>query len=284
MNPAEILGALSWRDGLDFVLLLVIIYLVLRLLQGTRAVPILVAVGALAGLGFAARALDLVSVAALLEGFLEYVIIILIVVFHQELRRMLVRLGQRLLPRGRREVAKSTLENLEEALGRLQEARVGALLLLEGEIDVEEAATDKGRELRAPLQPETVVALALPHAANTAHDGAMLLREFRVERVGLLCPLSLEPIDPHFGTRHRAALGISEETDALAIVLSEERGDLRLVHRGRISDPVEVDRVGNLVQLWFARPAVPLFPGGGGQTGARERLALVEDAPREGAS
>ena len=101
MTPQEFLAALSWRDALDFSLLLVIVYACLRLLQGTRAVPVLLSVAVFSALAAAASALDLVAVAALLKYFLEYIIIILIVVFHQELRRIFLRMGQRLLPHGR---------------------------------------------------------------------------------------------------------------------------------------------------------------------------------------
>ncbi len=145
MTPHEFIAALSWRDALDFGILLIVVYAGLRLVQGTRAMPVLLSVALLSGLAAVAGALDLVAVAALLKYFLEYVIIILIVVFHQELRRIFLRMGQRLLPHGRREAARSAVGELVLACERLRRARFGALVVLQGEIDILDVVSDRGR-------------------------------------------------------------------------------------------------------------------------------------------
>lgn len=257
MTPQEFIAALSWRDALDFSLLLGIVYACLRLLQGTRAVPVLLSVAVFSGLAAAASALDLVAVAALLKYFLEYIILILIVVFHQELRRIFLRMGQRLLPHGRREAARSAVGELVLAIDRLRRAKVGALVILQGEIDVLEVVSDRGREINAALQADTLVALMIPHPINLAHDGAVLVQNFRIARAGVICPLTQrDRLDPSFGTRHRGAIGVSEETDALVVVVSEERGEIRVVHRGEISEALAAAELEGRIAEWLDQPRV----------------------------
>jgi uncharacterized protein (TIGR00159 family) len=254
VNAHEWLTALTWRDGVDFFLLFLIIYALLRVVQGTRAAPVLMAVAAFGVIAWTVQQLDLIAVASLLKYFFESIIILLIVVFQQELRRLLLYLGQRLLPSGRRRAALSAVGELVQGLERLQRARVGALVILQGEIDVLEVATGRGTEIDAPLRAETLVALMIPHAANTAHDGAVLVQEFRIARAGVICPLSEQQLDPRFGTRHRGAMGCSEETDAFVIIISEERGELRTAIGGVISDPLTPADLDDRISEWLETP------------------------------
>lgn len=256
MNPTELISAFTWRDGLDFGLLFLIAYALLRAVQGTRVMPVLAAVAGLGVLAGIVRALDLIAMATLLRYVFESIILIVIVVFQQELRRALLYVGQRLLPQGRRQAAASAVGELVAGLERLKRARVGALVILQGEIDVLAVASNRGVEIDAPLRAETLVALAAPHAVNTAHDGAVVVQEFRIRRAGVICPLTEQNIELKFGTRHRAAIGSTEETDALAIVVSEERGEIRLVHRGQLSDPLRIADVEERITQWLAAPRV----------------------------
>jgi diadenylate cyclase len=275
LNLGDLVGALTWRDVVDFVLLLGLAYAVLRLLKGTRALPVFLSVALLAAAGVIARELDIVGVGVLLKVVLEYIIIILIVVFHQELRRLLIRMGQRLMPHVRREAAETAVEGLVSACERLVKARIGALLILEGEFDVLQICTDVGKRIDAPLRPETLIALTIPHAVNTAHDGAIVIREFRIERAGVICPLSHQALDPRFGTRHRGAIGISEDSDALVIVLSEERGELRVVEGGVISEALEGPALAERIYNWLDRP-----PASASSSASRVDLRVEDDSSR----
>jgi diadenylate cyclase len=254
VNIGEWLSALTWRDALDFFLLFVVVYSLLRAAKRTRAAPVLAAVVAFGGIAWTVRALDLIALATLMRYVFDSIIILLIVVFHQELRRLLVVLGQRLVPAGRRRAAASAVGELVAGLARLQKSRVGALVVLQGETDVLLAAKNRGLEIDAPLRADTLVALAIPHNANAAHDGAIVVQEFRIARAGVICPLSEQPIDPSFGTRHRAGLGISEESDALVLVLSEESSELRIVYRGAISEALRVDDLEARITQWLETP------------------------------
>ena len=255
MNPTEVLTALTWRDGLDFGLLYLVVYLTLRLLKGTRALPVLFLVLFVWVAGMLAQWLNLVAIAALIHYFLEYVIILLIVAFHGELRRLLLRMGQRLLPTARQEAQLSAVKVLVGSCDRLAKARVGSLFLLEGEIDVTPLCGDMGAEIDAAISAETLVALQVPHPLNTAHDGAVLIRGVRIERAGMILPLSDQSLDPRFGTRHRGAIGLSEECDALVIVLSEERGEIRVAEGGRISEVLNSAELEERITLWSSSEA-----------------------------
>lgn len=254
MSLGDLLAALTWRDVVDFVLLFALAYAVLRLLKGTRALPVFLSVALLAAAGVFARELDIVGVGVLLRYVLDYIIIILIVVFHQELRRLLIRMGQRLMPQARRQATETAVEGLVSACERLAKARIGALLILEGEFDVLQICSDVGKRIDAPLEPETLVALTIPHAVNPAHDGAILIRDFRIDRAGVICPLSSQRLDPRFGTRHRGAVGVSEDSDALVIVLSEERGEMRTVEGGVVSEPLDAKQLERRIYEWIDRP------------------------------
>lgn len=254
MNPSEWMAALTWRDALDFGLLVVIVYYLLKVVRGTRAVPVLVAVSVFGLLAWTVSQLDLIASASLLKYFFESIIILLIVVFQQELRRMLLILGQRILPSNRREAAQSAMNELVAGLERLKRARIGALVVLQGDIDVMSVATGVGTEIDAPLKAETLVALSIPHAANTAHDGAIVVEDFRITRAGVILPLSAQTLDPRFGTRHRGAIGVSEETDGFVLIISEERGELRIAHRGTISEALEPAELQERVETWLSAP------------------------------
>ncbi len=263
MSPTELISALTWRDALDFFLLFIIAYGLLRLAKGTRAVPVLVAVASLGVLAWTVQALDLIAVATLLKYVFESLILVVIVVFQKELRRALLYMGQRLMPAGRREAAESAVGELVAGLERLKRARVGVLVILQGEIDVLSVATQRGIAIDAPLRAETLVALAVPHAVNTAHDGAILIEGFRIARAGIICPLTEQPLDLRFGTRHRAAIGSTEETDALALVVSEERGELRMVQHGRMSEALRVSELEARITRWLTAPRLEAAPAAG---------------------
>lgn len=254
MNHQEWVAALTWRDGLDFGLLLLLVYMLLKVARGTRAVPVLVAVSVLGVFAWGVSTLDLIASASVLKVFFEWIIVLLIVVFQQELRRLLLNFGQRLLPRNRQDAARTAVEELVVGLERLARARIGAMVVLQGDFSVVEIASGKGMEVDASLRAGTLVALSIPHPANTVHDGAILVEDLRIARAGLICPLSEQVLDPRFGTRHRAAVGCTEESDALVIVVSEERGEIRFAERGEVSDPVPAAQLETRIVEWLRRP------------------------------
>src|SRR5262249_15558687 len=184
---------------------------------------------------FAAEQLELTTVSWLLDNFINYFIIIIIVVFQHDIRRGLVRIGQNLFAFGRTYEETHVFEEVIHACEHLAKARIGAIIVFEREGDVSEFV-DTGRIMDARVSKELLVSLFVPSRDNVLHDGAAILKNLRVQQAGAVLPLSPNPkLDPALGTRHRAAIGITEETDAVAVVVSEERGEMSLCFHGNIA-------------------------------------------------
>lgn len=226
----------GWVTAIDLLLVYYLIYRALLTIRGTRAAQMVVGI-VLLGAGFyAARRLELTAVTWLLDAVINYLILIVIVVFQADIRRALGRLGQGVLPRNKGGDVSELLDEVTAAVAQLARGRRGAILVLEREADVA-AFVDDATRLDARLSRQLLVALFVPTADNELHDGAVVISKGRrIELARALLPLSrARELGPELGTRHRAALGITEDTDAVAIVVSEERGQVSVCYRGHIA-------------------------------------------------
>jgi diadenylate cyclase len=235
----RILDGATARDAAiavaDVLLVYYVIYRVLLLIKGTRAAQMVIGLVLIGAGYFAAQQLELTTVSWLLDNFITYFIIIIIVVFQHDIRRGLVRIGQNLFAFGQTYEETHVFEEVIHAAEHLAKARIGAIIVFEREGDVGEFV-DTGRILDARVSKELLVSLFVPSRDNVLHDGAAIIRNLRVQQAGAVLPLSPNPrLDPELGTRHRAAIGITEETDAVAIVVSEERGAMSLCFHGNIA-------------------------------------------------
>jgi diadenylate cyclase len=256
---------------LDIALTALLIYGLFSLIQGTRAVRLIIGAIVLFGIYVAARALGLHLLLSILETGAVVALLALVVIFQPELRRALERIGRvgsmswlfsTSNQRDPQRVA-SVLAKTSVALGA---QRIGALIVLEREVGLEDAA-ETGVMLHADLSPELLQSIFSPHAA--LHDGAVIVRGERIVAAGVVLPLAETSVHrERYGTRHRAALGITEQTDAVVVVVSEESGAVSLVERGRILRTLDEDRLrGALTALLRpsegpARAAVGLAAGG----------------------
>jgi len=235
----RILAGLTAHDAItaiiDIIIVYYAIYRVLLLIKGTRAAQMVIGLVLIGATFFAATQLELTTVSWLLDNFINYFIIIIIVVFQHDIRRGLVRIGQNLFSLGRTYEETHVFEEVIHAAEQLAKSRIGAIIVFEREGDVGEFV-DTGRIVDARVSKELLVALFVPSRDNALHDGAAILKSLRVQQAGAVLPLSPNPrLDPELGTRHRAAIGITEETDAVAIVVSEERGEMSLCFHGNIA-------------------------------------------------
>jgi diadenylate cyclase len=242
-----LMGALiSFLPGpLDLLQILVVaaaFYYVLKLLARTRAIQMLGGLLVLSLTYFLARLFNLALIRHILEQLLQYGVIAAIIVFHPELRAALARLGQsRMIKFFNRMEEREVVEELVEAVERLTRARIGAIIAVQRDVGLDEY-TETGTRIHARVAADLVVSLFAPY--GPLHDGAVLIEGDTIIAAGVILPLTQFPVaDRSLGTRHRAALGLSEETDALVVVVSEETSQISLAHRGRLARNVDLDRV-----------------------------------------
>ena len=235
------LAAFRWRDALDILLVAIVIYRILVMFRGTRAVQMMIGLGALAAASLLARQLELYSTVWLLDNFWSFWVIALVVLFAPELRRALAslgqgRVGQALLGASGEERAHVT-DEIVSAVESLSGRRIGALLVVERSTGLRQYA-ELGVPLDAQVSADLLVSVFLPY--SPLHDGAVFIQGTRIAAAGCFLPLSRNlEVGRALGTRHRAALGITEETDAVAIVVSEETGRVSLAVEGEMDSPVE---------------------------------------------
>jgi diadenylate cyclase len=230
-----VLTIFTWRDALDIALVALILYRILVLFRGTRAVQMLVGVGVLVLASVAARALELHSLGWLLDAVWSFWMIVLVILFQPELRRALAWVGEgpvlkRLL--GDAAERAKVVDEVVRAVEALANRRIGALVVLERSTGLRQYA-ELGVPLDAIVSADLLTSVFLPY--SPLHDGAVFIQGGRVVAAGCFLPLSRNTqVGRALGTRHRAALGITEETDAIAVVASEETGRLSLALAGRM--------------------------------------------------
>ncbi len=225
---------------IDLLLVYFVIYRILVTIRGTRAAAMMVGIVLIGAAFFVAQRAELTTVSWLLDNFISYFIILIIVVFQQDIRRALGRIGQNLLPFGKRSDNQGAIDEVVQAVSQLARAKIGALIVFERHAAVSHFVDD-ATHLDAELTRQLLVALFVPNKENELHDGAVIVsNRGRVAFARALLPLSKDPdLGPQFGTRHRAALGITEDTDAVAIAVSEERGEISLCFKGSIARDLE---------------------------------------------
>ncbi|MFV1995914.1 MAG: diadenylate cyclase CdaA, partial [Verrucomicrobiales bacterium] len=242
-----------WRDGIEILILSSIVYSGYRYFKATRGARILsglLLVFVL--LTLLSQILELAVIAWLIKSFSVFLAIALVVIFQPELRRALAELGSHRFF-SLTVQKKEMLSQLREAVRSLSKKRFGALVAIERGIDLK-AFAETGVELDSLFSPET--ALAIFHPKGALHDGGMILRQDRIAAAGCVFPVSQrELLDRSIGLRHRAGIGITEESDAVAIVISEETGSVSICHDGVLErDLAEGDFERRLDQLLFLKP------------------------------
>jgi len=261
----------------DVALVYYLIYRLLLTIRGTRAAQMIVGIVLIGAAFFVAVRVELTTVSWLLDNFISYFIILIIVVFQSDIRRALGRIGQGVLPFGRRQEATHTVDEVVAACAQLARARMGAIVVFERDAALEEFVDDATR-IDAVLSRQLLVSLFVPAKDNELHDGAVVInKNHRVELARALLPLSrATDLGPEFGTRHRAALGITEDTDAVVVVVSEERGEISLCFKGSIARDLE--------PVVLRRALIGLFAGGRATDAMAEEAAAAAEVGKAIAS
>jgi diadenylate cyclase len=222
------------KDVIEVLLVGYVFYRILLLWTGTRALQILVGLVLLVAVHALARLLDLSLISYLLSQAFTYGAFALIVVFQPELRNALAQLGRSRVWRFFARMEESEVAGeIAEAAGRLSRAKIGGLIAIEQEVGLGEYA-DTGTRVGAEVSAELLTTIFTPY--SPLHDGAVIVRGDQIIAAGCILPLTQFPVeDRSLGTRHRAALGLSEETDANVVVISEETSQISLAHRGQLT-------------------------------------------------
>ncbi|MBX9927308.1 MAG: diadenylate cyclase CdaA [Gemmatimonadaceae bacterium] len=226
--------SLGWRDLVEIALVAFIFYRALRLLSGTRAVQMLVGILFLVLAYAVAWVMKLTMITYLLGLAFTYGAFAALVVFQPELRSGLAQLGRSRVPRFLRRIQnEGAIEPLVESAWRLARRGVGAIIAVERE-ETLAGVLATGTSVTADVSPELLATIFAP--GTPLHDGAVVVRGATIVGAGCILPLSQQPLpDKSMGTRHRAAIGLSEESDALVIVVSEESGQVSVAEHGRLT-------------------------------------------------
>ncbi|MSR35899.1 MAG: TIGR00159 family protein [Gemmatimonadetes bacterium] len=232
----------GWGDLVEIAIVSVLFYRLLVLIHRTRAMQMLLGIMLLAMVYLVADRFDLILIRTLLAFLFQYGAIAALVVFQPELRSALARLGQSRMFRPFSSMGEgAVVDEIMEAVEQLTRSKIGAIIAIENDVGLDEYAAT-GSRVEARISSEMLTTIFTPY--SPLHDGAVILHGGQIKAAGAILPLTQYSIaDKTLGTRHRAAIGLSEETDAVVIVVSEETARVSVARRGRLERDVDLDRL-----------------------------------------
>jgi len=259
---------LSLISVVDILLVAFIIYQLLALIKGTRAALMLIGVAALALAFYLSHVGELATLNWLVSRLLPYAAFALIVVFAPEIRQALARLGRRLTLSRAQSSEADAYDDIVLAANLFSQNQTGALIVIEREIGLR-TYIESGVPLDAHLSYDLLATIFRPSAP--LHDGAVIVQKDRVAAAACFLPLSMNPVlSTQLGTRHRAGIGVTEETDAIAVIVSEETGQISLAIGGHIERDLTVEqlreRLGRLLRRYVPPSTLPTVIGNGGES------------------
>ncbi|MGI9553855.1 MAG: diadenylate cyclase CdaA [Thermodesulfobacteriota bacterium] len=243
-------------DTLDIVLVALIFYYILKIIEGTRAAQILFGLAVVVLLFFASQSTGLFTLNWVLNHFLGSIILIIVILFQNDIRKALANIGKKplLLRFGKVLGEEETVDELVKASTFLASRKIGALIAIERNSSLEDFV-ELGMKLDAQISRELIISIFNP--SSPLHDGGIIIGENKILSAGSFFPLETDPdLERSLGTRHRAAIGLSSETDAVVIVVSEETGLISLAIQGEIKRGLDATSLfNNLVDLLNIKPS-----------------------------
>jgi diadenylate cyclase len=243
------------RDALDVFLVYYLVYRALLVLRGTRAMQVGIGLGVVFLIYVVARVLELVTVLTIMSALISSMILIIVVVFQNDIRRGLQRVGSRAwFGHLSRSQESRVIDEVVDAATDLARHRIGALITFEQDANLDEfVGVHKGHTVDAQVTAQLLVSLFIPEAVNKLHDGAVIIRNYRIAKAGVFFPMPEGRVaDDSFGSRHRAALGITEETDAVVVIVSEERGTISFCFNGNIASNLDGPKLKTMLEAIFS--------------------------------
>jgi diadenylate cyclase len=228
----ETFSYLRWQDLVDILVVAFVINQLISIIRGTRSVQMVAGLGVLTIIYFLATVMDLAALKWIMQTFLSSILLIVIIVFQHDIRRALTQVGKSPFHKTK-DVADKELEEIIRTLFYLAKRRIGALIVIERETGLGDFI-ESGFPLDAKLTKELLISVFMP--VSPLHDGAVLISEGKMKHAGCILPLTQNPyINKRYGTRHRAAIGLTEETDAVVLVVSEETQEISIVRHGALT-------------------------------------------------
>lgn len=235
----NLIHTLRWQDILDITVISFVIYKILVFLKGTRTLKILVAISLLLFVTyFITDFFQLSTLNWILSNFISSIFVILVIIFTPEIRRGLMIMGRGAMPKSMKlNKQEDKLDEIVKAINSLALSRIGALIVFQRDDELKEYMED-ATILNARITKELI--LSIFHPATPLHDGAVIVKDGQIVAAGCFLPLTTRgDLSKSLGTRHRAAIGITEETDAVCVVVSEETGGISLAVDGKITMKLE---------------------------------------------
>jgi len=237
-----ILGDVSigWRDVLDIALIALLFYYVIVMVQQTKAVAAIYGLVTILAVYILSRALGLITLNWILEYLLGSLFLLMVIVFQRDIRQALTTIGSRsswFTAFFRKKEGLPAVPLICAAVEFMAQRKIGALIVIERNVPLGDT-TARGVALDALVSTELLISLFWPN--SPLHDGAIVIRDNRIVAAGCILPLSTDMAKRGYGTRHRAALGITEETDAVVLIVSEERAAITLAHDGELTGALDV--------------------------------------------
>jgi diadenylate cyclase len=240
------------NDTADIALVYYLFYRLLLLIKGTRAFQMLIGIGLIVLVLIASQAFEFYTLDWLIHSFWSQIVLAVVILFQPEIRRTLARVGEGHLFRSMSSVESSKfIEETVKAAVSMANKRIGALIVLERDTDLT-TIVEMGTELDAKVTKEILVSIFLPY--SPIHDGAAIIRNGRIAAAGCFLPLTLSSnLSKALGTRHRAAFGLTEESDAVVVVVSEETGEISVVRNGAVEHNADAPALRKTLSEIFVR-------------------------------
>ena len=246
IDLADLLSSLRIQDAVDILIIAFVIYKIMDLIRGTRAAQMLVGLAVVFVIFLSSQTLELYTLNWVLDNFLSSILLVIVVIFQDDIRRALTQVGTRPFFGSEHHMQQEDVEEIVRAAASLASKRTGALIVLQREVGLNQYM-EVGVRLDARVSRELLISIFQP--TSPIHDGAVIVDKGRMIAAGCFLTLTTNPfVSKTLGSRHRAALGLTEETDALVLVVSEEDGIISLVREGKITRGVDTATLRNTLQ------------------------------------
>lgn len=250
----ELLRQLRWQDLVDITLMSIILYRLLLIIKGTKAAQMLIGLGVLLFASLVSKYFELYTIGWLIHSFWAQIVIAIIILFQPEIRRALAQMGEtRFLQTFTTAEELKSLDEIVRATVALANRKIGALIVIERDTSLKDFV-EMGTPLDAKVSKE--VLLSIFHPTSPIHDGAVVITGNRIVAAGCFLPITMGPdISKSLGTRHRAGLGLSEETDAVVLIVSEETGTISMAINGKIETHLDMGTLREVLTDLFTAKA-----------------------------